>query len=374
MNTTPKIFYYGFDGKVVGPVTGIELREAAFAGRVRPTTPVSTGPSSWWVTALYVRGLFDAQGQPLPHPPETLQFLELTRQVGTSRPHSQSAIQPVRSPPDVASQYRAAATDVEITSRNIQTTPEWYVQVGERQVGPLAENQIQQMAHDGRIRQTDLIWNTQIQRWVEAEQVSTLEFIERVPPSQTIPSRPWISSPNSLVQNQTRLRSRPPSTRFAWTTWPIAFVGMFAAYSLLKYAAYVQDLPLLVFSSLSLNLTICLHAAYLTWLILDIEILRTTLLRASGHATARFHFSPVWGIPIAGLCCPGILILPLSMLHLLRDRKEVIKQINECDPNRSVRWATIREVMSNQVVIVGIVLTWVPTCVMVAFNLLTLLI
>ena len=76
MNTAPKHFYYQINGSVIGPVTGIELRNAALAGNVVPSTLVANDPNGEWLLAVFVNGLFDEGGTPLPHPPGTSQFLE----------------------------------------------------------------------------------------------------------------------------------------------------------------------------------------------------------------------------------------------------------------------------------------------------------
>ena len=153
----------------------------------------------------------------------------------------------------------------------------------------------------------------------------------------------------------------------------MAFFGMFAAYLLAAYAEHTQNVLLYIIGSLSLSLTLGLHAAYLTWLILDVGILSTTITRLAVRSPVKLHFSPVWGIPIAGLCCPGVLLLPLSVIHLLHDRKKVIKQLTERASDRAVPWTTIREVISSKRVIIALVLTWLPTCIMLAFNLLNVL-
>jgi hypothetical protein len=76
MNTAPKQFYYQLDGSVIGPVTGVELRNAALAGNVFPSTLVANDPNGEWVLAKFAEGLFDEGGMPLPHPPGTNQLLE----------------------------------------------------------------------------------------------------------------------------------------------------------------------------------------------------------------------------------------------------------------------------------------------------------
>ena len=69
-------FYYrDQEGSAIGPVTGIELREAAFAGKIRLKTQVRTETGKQWASAEQVRGLFGPDGTVLPHPPETQRFL-----------------------------------------------------------------------------------------------------------------------------------------------------------------------------------------------------------------------------------------------------------------------------------------------------------
>lgn len=59
-----KSFYFRHpDGRVVGPLTGRELRNAAAVGDVRPETLVSMNPAKPWVSATRVKGLFDESGR-----------------------------------------------------------------------------------------------------------------------------------------------------------------------------------------------------------------------------------------------------------------------------------------------------------------------
>lgn len=73
MNAAPKQFFYQIDSTIIGPVTGIELRDAALTGIVIPTTSVASNPDGEWVAANRIQGLFDEKGRPLPHPLETQQ-------------------------------------------------------------------------------------------------------------------------------------------------------------------------------------------------------------------------------------------------------------------------------------------------------------
>lgn len=69
-------FYYRHRDVVVGPVTGIELREAAFAGQLVSDTLVATSEDGPWVPANRVNGLYDQNGRPLPHPSEAQRIIE----------------------------------------------------------------------------------------------------------------------------------------------------------------------------------------------------------------------------------------------------------------------------------------------------------
>jgi hypothetical protein len=70
----PNRFFYQIDSTIIGPVTGIDLRDATLAGNVVPETLIANDPDGEWVSAIRIRGLFDERGRPLPHPPETCQF------------------------------------------------------------------------------------------------------------------------------------------------------------------------------------------------------------------------------------------------------------------------------------------------------------
>ena len=71
------VFYYKKGSSVIGPVTGVDLREAAFAGAVLPETLISADQSGPWIMASRAAGFFDQKGNPLPHPAETLQEMAI---------------------------------------------------------------------------------------------------------------------------------------------------------------------------------------------------------------------------------------------------------------------------------------------------------
>lgn len=69
-------FYYRRGESVIGPLTGIELREAAFAGSLGPDTLVAASHDGPWVPARRVNGLYGQDGRPLPHPLEAQRIIE----------------------------------------------------------------------------------------------------------------------------------------------------------------------------------------------------------------------------------------------------------------------------------------------------------
>jgi len=71
-------FYYRSGDHVRGPMTGIDLREAAFAGHVTSVTLIANNPAGPWVAAGSAAGFFDQHGKPLPHPLESMQIVNET--------------------------------------------------------------------------------------------------------------------------------------------------------------------------------------------------------------------------------------------------------------------------------------------------------
>jgi len=96
-------FYFRSGKEVVGPLTGIQLREAAFSGRVVLDTLVANSEQGPWSLALRVKGLFDVRGSPLPHPPDAEQLIAETRGAGKAvdppPPPIQVSVRPVDSGP-----------------------------------------------------------------------------------------------------------------------------------------------------------------------------------------------------------------------------------------------------------------------------------
>ncbi|MCG8652869.1 MAG: hypothetical protein MI861_23720, partial [Pirellulales bacterium] len=63
-------FYLKIDDRVLGPFSGVEVREAALAGVVSPRMGISNSPQGPWTLAS-LTGLFSESNIPLPHPEGT---------------------------------------------------------------------------------------------------------------------------------------------------------------------------------------------------------------------------------------------------------------------------------------------------------------
>ena len=110
-------FVVKLDGGVEGPMSGSELRDLALAGKVTPQTNIAsfkgTNASLQWVPAKRVKGLFDENGKPLPHP---------VKAASQQTDDTQSPTPPVTaSPPSESTDTRPTKSDVQEVSPGNQS-------------------------------------------------------------------------------------------------------------------------------------------------------------------------------------------------------------------------------------------------------------
>ena len=110
-------FVVELDGGVEGPMSGSELRDLALAGKVTPQTNIAsfkgTDASLHWVPAERVKGLFDENGKPLPHP---------VKAAPQQTSDTQSPATPVTaSPPSESTDTRPTKSDVQEVSPGNQS-------------------------------------------------------------------------------------------------------------------------------------------------------------------------------------------------------------------------------------------------------------
>lgn len=148
---TPKQFFYQVRGTIIGPVTGLELREAAFAGDVGLSTLVSNSPNGDWVQAARIRGLFDDNGKPLPHP-------------GAGHFVKGNGLTPsVEQPRDVVATPGSTA----------QPKQFYFIHAG-NVVGPMTEFDLRECARLGNVVPTTLVANDPNGEWLAASRIQGL--------------------------------------------------------------------------------------------------------------------------------------------------------------------------------------------------------
>jgi hypothetical protein len=362
MATAPKPFYYQLDGTVIGPVTGIDLRDAALAGNVAPTTLIANDPDGEWIAAIRIRGLFNESGKPLPHPLETQQHL-----ASASSPQTSGTLE--------------ASARSECEPEQSRGRAEWYVQISDRQIGPLTDEQLAHMAANGRLREDDMVRLGKDGRWTKASETRGVGFSSGPPISpsiQTATQRPQDShheefsarKPETSLPSRQHISSgKPLSATVAWVLWPIAFFLFFASFLVMGIAESFGSIPVFLLGALGLSAYMILAAIYVSWLILDVSVLQATQRQNSVDQPTRLNFSPVWCLPFVNSCLCGPLLFPLSMIHLLHDRKRVLEHLAGEANVRPIRWATIKDACSHRDSIVALVLTWVLTLIVLLVQL-----
>jgi len=96
---------------------------------------------------------------------------------------------------------------------------DWYVQIGERQLGPLSEDTLRAMAAAGEIGPDTLLWRAGMTEWAIATSIPGI----LVPPPVSSPARSTPSKPTSwnapLSDNTQRREHTPPPANLA-APWP----------------------------------------------------------------------------------------------------------------------------------------------------------
>ncbi|MCB9875932.1 MAG: DUF4339 domain-containing protein, partial [Planctomycetaceae bacterium] len=200
----PKQFFYQVDDAIIGPVTGIDLREAALAGSVVPATLVASDPSGQWVAANRVRGLFDESGKALPHPDEVKQSVANKEVVGI-QPASTTPERGLSRSDDSSDEFRESAQPGDARNEpsaqdSARISPElWYAFLAGQIIGPLTVEQIRIMTRDGKLLPSDHVAVAGGQEWIQARHVEGLAFAatilttgQPIPPPVQIEPRPSV--------------------------------------------------------------------------------------------------------------------------------------------------------------------------------------
>ena len=98
---------------------------------------------------------------------------------------------------------------------------EWYVRIGDKQLGPMSDDALHAMAGTGQIKRDTLVWRAGLKEWIRADLAPGVLLPPTALPSQPCPTRPpaWNAYP-PRVPFQTPVRCR-----ILWATpyrrhWP----------------------------------------------------------------------------------------------------------------------------------------------------------
>jgi len=151
---------------------------------------------------------------------------------------------------------------------------------------------------------------------------------------------------------------RPLPVAVAWFLWPTAFLALVFGYILNQLAYAAQSPPLLLFAAFVFVVGFVLKAAYISWLALDVDMLKTAIQRNGGEHAPALHFSPVWALPIVDMCACGVFLLPLSMVHLIHNRKRALQYVH-AQGQRDAGWISLSEACTHPHVLIALALTWI---------------
>lgn len=172
---TVEEWFYARDGKKCGPFSPTQLKQLAGAGVLRPEELVWKTGMAKWVPASSIPALFPS-GSPVQSPPVP---------------------PPVQSPP-VPSPASPA---------------DWFYTKNGQKVGPLAEEQLEQLVVSGQVPATDMVWKAGMPTWVIAGSVwnappQTPPPMPRIPAPKT--PQPQVVTPPKNQPSATILASSPP--------------------------------------------------------------------------------------------------------------------------------------------------------------------
>lgn len=276
----------------------------------------------------------------------------------------------------------------------------WYYAKNGQRHGPVAADQLRDLAATGTLLPKDLVWKEGCQTWIPAKTVEGL-FQQQPLDLAWEPAslRKTLSSLSRWLEGATTVsRSR----KFGWSLWGVMLVVLLLTMPLRGPA----DTSL--FFAVSFSLLGCLFfgvfAALPAWLVLDVEALRLTAqpivpagakwfaTSAKGLGEARMAFSPVWAISLGfavvwvlaanfGEAILGIhrfffgwgAVALLPLVHLTADRPRVLRAISQHARDQAVAWKSLSEVFKRPRVIVALILIWIPSLLGIASCILLLL-
>ena len=212
-------FYYQSGKDVIGPLTGIQLRDAAIAGHVVLDTLVSNSAQGPWSLALRMKGLFDERGSPLPHPREAQQLISEPRIASGAVDTTPPPLPPPVHEPTPAGPGKEVGSHM---------ATQWFYQTSEgQQSGPVDSRELRRLAEAGIVSPETLIRQGASGRWVRGEKVRGLFQPSTPAPSPSLGASPPPTPPpvarlsTSQVRQEAELARRRRADREPKATgWP----------------------------------------------------------------------------------------------------------------------------------------------------------
>ena len=202
-DTHSKRFYFrSTDGRVtgragdeiVGPMTGIELRNAALAEEVVPMTLVATNADGPWHPAKRVRGLFDDEGRPLPHPPEMRRPVQEEPPRVPSVPSAADVVVPESQKgltPHINPNNTSSAAFAERQKEMAPPPPRWWADCDGESQGPLDFSQVTAFLQSQKLRTSSLVCLEGTQEWQPISECPEFQVAigSMLPPVESLPPR-----------------------------------------------------------------------------------------------------------------------------------------------------------------------------------------
>ena len=198
----------------------------------------------------------------------------------------------------------------------------WYYAVGDRRVGPLDEHVMRQLAEQGTISSSTLVWHEGLTDWIAAADSEIGKFLSNMPPPVRSDQSPAYQSGEKPGYFQ-----NPESLRTLWLLWIILFAAGFVVSFIIYGIGALLIIPGGIIGFVLL---------YRFWFIIQPGEPRTTPGKAIGYLFIPFY---------------NIYWLYVAWVGLAKDMNETCRKYNIT--------ATVNEGMALAYYIL-VLLSWIP--------------
>ena len=201
-------WFFSKSGQQQGPVSTEQLKQLAASGQLHPGDLVLKDGMGQWVEARKIKGLFPAQPMSSPQGPH-------------------NSPQPEATP------------------------PQWFFSNAGQQQGPVSAEQLKQLAGEGRLLPSDLVWKEGMAQWAEAKNIEGLFPPPPLPPAAiagpppmpaAAPAGPAVSSSPQMPAHAAVFQPQSLAEPFATVeSQPFDFSGFFLHQHTLPLAQVFQE-------------------------------------------------------------------------------------------------------------------------------------